>query len=383
MNMTRFVLPFLLAASIAATSAADTTGKSKAEPGRQADAQPKPAPQGGIALSPDSATIDKIMEQAVHNIAARYNLNEAQKKKTAEIMKREVTRFLQEHEETVWPIIRDLLTHQLGNVTPNDPEVAKRIGKAAGSLMGKVEEAILRGNEEWRMYLSPEQKRMHDYDLAEMDKTFRELNANFEAWAEGKPKDAPLFPPPPAPELSPPRPRMPSDGLPEPEIEVFRATLFETYVEEFIKKYQLDKAQIEAARSILDEFHGKADDFKTSKKDELKKIALDLRRAHETSDRQLLRESEAKRKQVLEPVYVLFNEMTGRLQSLLTTSQIQRFAASDGSGLKPNDNRPNQPDAKTGSDGQPAGSDAATKRPTPVKPKANDAAKDEKKKNDG
>ena len=38
-----------------------------------------------------------------------YNLNDEQSAKTQEIMQREVMRFLKEHEDEVWPIIRELL----------------------------------------------------------------------------------------------------------------------------------------------------------------------------------------------------------------------------------------------------------------------------------
>lgn len=285
-----------------------------------------------IELTPDSATIDSILNQAVKNIAARYNLNEAQTEKTNEIMRREVYKFLQTHEEKVWPIIRDLIQAQLGNKPPNDKDVMQRIGKAAGPMMQMVEEAILRGNEEWRMYLSPDQKRMHDYDLSEMERTFEQLEQNFQSWAEAKPNDGPLFPPPPPPQLSPQRPKKPSDGLPEPEIEFFRPTLFETFVEEFIEKYKLDKSQIETARSILVEFQGKANDFKNSKKSELKQIALAMRVAHEQADRKKLQAAEAERKALLEPVHRLFGEMNDRLMALLTTAQVERHAAASGTG---------------------------------------------------
>jgi len=368
MIMRRYVT---LTSVVLLTVSVATAGESRnRKPGASKKAKQKTSAPA-VQLSAKSVTVDTILDQAVKNIAARYNLNEAQTAKTAEIMRREVNDFLRTHEEKVWPIIRDLLQAQLGNKPPNDKEMIKRIGKAAGSMMGSVEEAILRGNEEWRMYLDPEQKRMHDYDLAEMDRTFKQLEANFDAWAEGKPNPGPLFPAPPPPQLSPPRPRQPARGLPEPEIEIFRPTLFETFVEEFIKKYQLDKAQIETARSILVEFQGKANDFKNFKKDELKAIALEMRTAHEQADRAKLRDAEAKRKKLLVPVHELFAEMNGRLMSLLTTAQIQRFASTEAenpererTGLNRNGktasrNNRDKPAAKT------AASDASTPKKAP------------------
>ena len=327
-GMLTMTLPLLLAGALRADTPQDAATEKK-----QADTMQKPpgiSKTAELESAPDSATIDSILNQAVKNIAKRYNLNDAQTEKTSEIMRRDVYKFLREHEEQVWPAIRDLLKAQLGNKPPDDKEMMQRIGKAANSMMGMIEEAILRGNEEWRMYLNAEQKRMHDYDLAEMDRTFKQLEANFEAWAKGEPNPGPLFPPPPPPHLSPPKPKQPPQGLPEPEIEIFRPTLFETYVEEFIKKYHLDKAQIESARSILAEYQDKANDFKNSKKDELKKLALQMRTAHEQADRKGLQMAEAQRKELLKPVHELFGEMNERLMALLTTAQVQKFASADG-----------------------------------------------------
>ena len=121
---------------------------------------------------PESATVEKIMQQAVRNISRRYNLNEAQTEKTQEIMQREVHRFLREHENEVWPLIRDLLASQLGAKPPSNVDEVKRIGKAARPLAQLAREAIYRGNSEWRMYLTPEQKSTHDYDLGQMEETF-------------------------------------------------------------------------------------------------------------------------------------------------------------------------------------------------------------------
>jgi len=307
---------------------------------RQDSTAPAPAakPSGSSVLgtpltaTPDSATVEKIMEQAVRNISRRYNLNQAQTQKTSEIMTREVHKFLREHESEVWPVIRDLLASQLGAKPPESGEDAKRIGKAARPLFKLAKEAILRGNEEWRMYLTPEQKRMHDYDLTEMDKTFEKVERSFSSWEKGDEGRGPLFPDPPPPNLGPARPKLPPEGLPEPEVEIFRPSLFETFVEEFIKKYQLDKGQIDSARSILTEFSAKAEDFKNSKKDELRAIAADLRAAHEQANREKLLEAEAARKKLLEPIYELFGQMNERLMALLTTAQLERYAAGGAEG---------------------------------------------------
>jgi len=303
--------------------------------------QPAPAAaNAGTTLesgtTPTSATVERIMEEAVKNISRRYNLNEAQTAETQKLMKREVNRFLKEHEAEVWPAIRDLLAAQLGGKPPDNREEVMRIGKSAKPLLGLAKDAILKANEEWRINLTPEQKAMHDFDLGEMEKTFSQIDKNFGDWASGQPTDAGLFPAPPAVDRSPPRPKKPPAGIPEPEVETFRVTIFDTFVEEFIKDYQLDQGQIDSARSILKEFKVKANDFKAAKQEELAKIAVDQKAAMEARDRDKIAATEAARKKVLEPVYALFGEMETRLKGLLTTTQIERHASLRSPGqLKP------------------------------------------------
>ncbi len=280
------------------------------------------------AQLPTQATIEMIMKEAVNNIARRYNLNEEQTQKTDEIMKREVNKFLKEHEAEVWPIIRDLLSSNFGMNPSSNPDELKRIGKAAQPLLELAKKAIYKGNEEWRQYLDDAQRVTHDYDLNEMDKTFGQIEENLQSWAEGKAVDGGIFPPPPPPEQSPPTPHRPPPGLPKPEVEIFvRTTLFDTVVEEFIREYELDVAQIDAARSILSEFKAKAADFKKANRAELSRIAHDLSDATEAHDLDRVAKAEAERKKFMRPVYELFGEMDERLKALLTTMQIERHAS--------------------------------------------------------
>ena len=125
------------------------------------------------SIQPGSPTIDMIMDMAVQNITRRYNLNDDQKNRTQELMYRGVHEFLREHEDEVFPVIRDLLAGQLG--PPDNLEDTKRLGKAARPLAELAKESILKYNREWRTILTPEQKATHDFDLNEMDKTFAQM----------------------------------------------------------------------------------------------------------------------------------------------------------------------------------------------------------------
>ena len=304
-------------------AALPVAAQDQAEPAQPPSPAPKPTAQ---PTSINTATIDKIMEQAVRNISRRYNLNDEQRKKTDEIMRRDVLQFLREHENEVWPLIHDLF--RSGLKPPENMDDVQRIGKAARPLSKLAKEAILRGNEEWRMYLTAEQKRLHDYDLAEMDKTFEQIDRNFEQWTNGEPPEGSLFPPPPRPELGPPRPTKPTEGLPPPEVDVFDPrTIFDTFVEEFIKEYKLNEGQADSARSILAEYKAKANDFRNAKKLELTKIAQEMKTSIEGRDRKRIAAAEVERKKLLAPVYELFGQMEDRLSALLTTAQIERHEA--------------------------------------------------------
>lgn len=322
-----FVGSLLLFAPIAAAQDKPKATSPSPAPAPTAPAQAVPAPSApGGGLTPDAATVEKIMEQAVRNISLRYNLNQAQSDRTQEIMKREVHAFLKEHEAEVWPLIRDLMAAQLGAAPPSDPAELKRIGKAVKPLIQAAKDAILRGNEEWRMYLTPDQRRMHDFDLSEIEKGFEQINDNFGRWERGESAEAPLFPP--ASAAGPQRPRKPTEGLPEAEVDVFEPRrLFDPIVEKFIRDYELDQAQNDSARSILAEFNAKGDDFKKNNKDALASISVDLKKAIQERDQNLKRTAEASRKKLLAPVYELLDQMNERLRGLLTTAQIDRHEA--------------------------------------------------------
>jgi len=314
---------------------------------RAEDPKPKTGEPAQTIDPGDKATVERIMDTAVNNIARRYNLSARQTDKTREIMYREVTRFLRDHEDQVWPLIRDFLTQKGLGQPPSDVEEMKRIGKAAGPMMELIREAIIRGNQEWRLYLTEEQKAMHDYDMAEIDRTFEQIDENLDRWAQGDTGAGGVFPPPPPPNAGPAQPpRPPDDAELEAEIVTFEPKrLFDAFVENFIKQYHLDESQIDAARSILVEYKTKAVDFKNNHKSELRVIGAKWLAAQEAGNRQLLLQAEAEQKELLAPVHAMLAEMQDRLMSLLTTSQKDRFAAATKRAARTKKEEPNRADA--------------------------------------
>ncbi|MCH7808347.1 MAG: hypothetical protein IIB60_03900 [Planctomycetes bacterium] len=326
------------------------------------------APSG---FEPTSATIERIMDVAVGNIARRYNLNETQTQYTGELMRREVRRFLIEHEAEIWPAIRGILATQMGINPPDDPEEVKRLGAAARPLAKLAEETIFRANAEWREVLTDEQKKMHDFDLAAMRQTFVHVDESLASWEEGKPTDAGIFPPAPSPVGGPPVPPKPrttsTTVIPTDQIPV---GILATFVEEFIKDYRLDEGQITSARSILTEFKAKAETFKNTNKEAFAKIVKERSKAQTKRDTKAIKEVTARHKRMLQPFYALFAEMEGRLKGLLTTAQKEQYA--ERNQAKSRRAKETKPDAKD-----------STKDAKPQKPKPQGAKSDRAKPDKG
>jgi hypothetical protein len=286
-----------------------------------ARAQEAPAPE----IPSTEATIDKIMEQAVRNIARYYNLNEAQTQETDKLMKREVKRFLKEHEQEVWPLIRALLPAQLNGKPPTDKEEVMRIGKAAQPLAKLAQEAIIQANLEWRQYLTPEQQKRHDADLVEMKVTFEKINRNFEAWAQGSPPEGPIIPAADPPAQAIPRPKMPPPGLPNPIVQHIDVGVFEDIFNKFLADYDdLTAAQIDSARSIMEEFKQKAGDFVAANQAKINELAAKQNAALAKHSKEEVAAVDAERKDLLAPLHELTEQMKGRLHALLDSAQIAR-----------------------------------------------------------
>lgn len=272
------------------------------------------------------ATVERIMDTAVQNIARRYALNPAQTQNTSELMRREVRQFLKDHEAQIWPAIRSLLESGFGKNLPEDIDEVKRLGEVARPLAKEAKEAIFRANAEWREILTEEQKKVHDFDLEQMDKTFEHVDSFLGSWQEGKPiQGGGLFPQPKAAIGGPPRPPKPVIGTTRPIVDTIDVGILTTFVEEFIKDYKLTEGQITTARSILEEFKEKAEAFKSFNKQDFAKIVADRNKARAARDADGIKKATTAHKKLLEPFYELFAQMEDRLRSQLTTTQLDVY----------------------------------------------------------
>jgi len=275
---------------------------------------------------------EQMMRQAAENIGNRYNLNNAQREYTHRMLTTEVNRFLEEHDD-IWPLIRDLARCQLRGEVP-EGEMAKRLGATALPILSEAKEAILRANQQWREEcLTPEQRKMHDWDLRDMEKTFSKMEANFMAMSDGTPVRQGIFPEPNTDEPQPVRPRQPSERhKPRPYAQASRARPQEDWwdniVQDFIKRYQLDNSQSEAAFSILRDCKERARTYRESKDKEFADLAKKIAELHRSSANEPPKLGREKRrlvakleKRLNKPITDLYKELMNRLDPIPTDAQ--------------------------------------------------------------
>lgn len=282
---------------------------------------------------PAAWNVDAMIEQASKNIIRRYNLNEEQAAKTREMLQAGVHKFLREHQEEIWPLLRELWEFQIKGELP-DPAVSKRIGARVRPLLVAAQKAILEGNEVWGDILSEDQRRLHEFDLNEMRNTFGKMDENFKNWEAGRPVLQPIFPRYVKKDDEPKRPKKPTPRsvisdkpFKQPVGSSHEAWLtgYRSYTERFVKDYALDDTQIEAAMSILREIEARAKGHLAGVKNEEAAISKNREAAFGKAEwdkyRQLLKASQA----LNAPLTEFFAELKSRLDTIPTEAQRQAF----------------------------------------------------------
>ncbi|MCP4248840.1 MAG: hypothetical protein GY778_17485 [bacterium] len=281
--------------------------------------------------------VPSMIDQAVNNISKRYNLNSNQHEYTRRMMAREVNAFLSEHQDAIYPLIRDLGRAGL-DPSKLTPEQRQRIGKAAAPLVDAAKKKILDNNAKWREILSEDQKRLHDWDLEAMDGQFEDIGKGMKEMAEGKAVENPLFPQPrmkTEPPKTPRKPRVTPIGPPGPEVVHDPEGVFARAVEKFIKDYDLDAGQAQAARSIGRDYKGYADVYQKNHQPEFDALRAKQEKARKAGDLEAAREAEAAEEKLNGRIRQWLVEMKGRLMSIPRAAQKAAYESKHGrSGAK-------------------------------------------------
>jgi hypothetical protein len=278
-------------------------------------------PSSGVTDPTGMFNVDALIEQATKNVAARYNLNEEQERVTRAMMFDGVRKFLSTHKNEIWPLVRSLSTYQVQGQLPEGEE-AQRIGKAADPLVAEAEKAIFEANAKWREILSPDQKRLHDFDMRETKKTFSKVRENFDDWKKGAPKSASIFPDAPeALEGEPPPPSKP------PTTERMQPDMWDIYLQNFIRRYELDDAQKDAANSILADCKSRAADYRKTNAEKFAALDAAAKEAATSNDNAKVAEIAIETKKLNEPIVALYAELISRLEYIPNDAQREKAGA--------------------------------------------------------
>jgi hypothetical protein len=331
--------------------------------------------------------IDALIEAHVRTLTRRYNLSEDQEVYTQAFLQDRANAFLDKHREELFELVDRLVEVRAGGEM--DQQELINWGKRALPLYEEAKNLIVQGNNQWRDILTEDQRKTHDEDLQEMYQSFATTEDQLQRIVGGQmtldefrkgparqiPRattPVPATVPPnrvtPAPAGGPraavtptPQPAAPaaapsggtvtaksSPPMPGGGAGVARGaqpargrgaaqsqpakgssnfeSQWETYVREFIQKYQLDEAQTQRAQSILKDCQATAQSIMQKRKDEIEQLDKKLMTlATDAKDADKLKELNEignRRNKLLEPIGEIFEkQLKPRLEKLPTRAQ--------------------------------------------------------------
>ncbi len=271
--------------------------------------------------NPELWNVDQMMEDAVLQIARRYNLNKAQENYTRLLLVGRVRTFLDEHEDEV----RQLLTENIAlrlNASKATPEAYKDWAERAYPVYEAAQAAIFDGNDEWRAILDEDQKKLHDQDLAQMQTNFTQVKQTLNQWKRGEGLAARNR------SLSNNGAGKQAGGVSDSQAGgVVRSQFMEdnwlAYVNLFIQAYKLDEKMANAARAkIHKESLEQAKAYREKHKQEFEAIQHEMRHPSTDPKRPTRPRELVLRKAGLErPLRTMFIRMNDRLNELPTSKQ--------------------------------------------------------------
>lgn len=297
----------MLALALALATASVTSAQNPDQPAREGRPTAQSHPN-----NPELWDVQAMMEDAVKQIARRYNLNDAQENYTRLLLVKNTTAFLEKYEKDIRELLKESIDLRLGIIKGN-ADLYKRWAERAAPIYEAAKVAILDGNMEWRNVLNDEQKKTHDLDLSLMKSQFEQVSRTLETWKGGGGPTGALA-------------KAANDaarkelGQPQTAVHLNPEDQWLAYVNKFIATYQLDEKQSIAAREkIHKEMRAEAEKYRAKQKKEFDKINDVLKTdARKIKPRELMQ----RRQELEQPIRDLFVEMHERLMQLANTKQI-------------------------------------------------------------
>lgn len=272
--------------------------------------------------NPEMWNIEAMMEEAVTQIARRYNLSEPQENYTRLLLKKRTIAFLEVNEKDVRELLKESIDLRTGTKPPSFEAYMKWAVRAA-PIYAEASKAIIEGNDEWRAILNDEQKKTHDADLSLMRTNFDQVGKTMEEWQKGNtpvgraPGTAPG-------EGGPGVVGNPQQGqkliVPPAIVRREPEDNWLAYANLFIDTYRLDEKQANAARDrVHKDMKDQAIKYRQKHKAEFEAVETGTKLAG--ASKMKIQETAAKKVELEKPVREMFMDMDRRLDGLVDSKQ--------------------------------------------------------------
>ncbi len=295
-----------------------------------------PATLPAAGFWPTPKMMRALIERGAVAIAERYRLDDDQLVDVAKHLLDEYPKLFDRHRAHLQPVINDILELRLAREEPTEEHIT-RMARNLQPFLQDARKSIRKTNQVVRPLLRPHQKRLWDADFVRMIAVLSVTDSQLAKWRRGEFSldDWPLsavygmaeagaresdLAADTAAGLLGGKGRATSDAsrygfdAGQPEVPLDR---WQTYVKEFIRRHELGEAQTHQAKAVLKDVQRRARAHEKQNEIEYRRIKRELREAKGNRRAELVSILLDLRK----PLRDLFDELRGRLESLLRSDQ--------------------------------------------------------------
>jgi hypothetical protein len=131
---------------------------------------PATAQEGGSGYSAIIDNVDLLVDNYARFLTRKYDMTDEQDVYTRELLRERTYAFLDKHETDLRSLMDQMFEARSGGEM--NPADLVEWGKRVMPIYEEAQKLIVDGNSDWRGILNEEQKKIHDEDLAMMERSF-------------------------------------------------------------------------------------------------------------------------------------------------------------------------------------------------------------------
>lgn len=286
---------------------------------READLQVLPE----AGFWPTDRMLELAMIQMVGDAKDRLELDMEQQQAFEKALSERWVPFLKKHRPVLQQLLNEYIEARMAG-TPPSREVVQRWADQALPILKEVRRQMEESHEQLRGFLRPEQQSKLDAEMVKFGLGYQVAEAKLKDWRAGRFREEEwsgagqrrASPPAEEPKVASATEEEDLAGA-EPTGKYTPPSRWEAYLQRFTKTYELDKAQMTTAQSILQEMEERARSYEETYSRELEDIREKLPQLAGKAKEELL----AAQQRLRQPMIDMFDEFRKRLDDLLTAEQ--------------------------------------------------------------